>query len=308
MIALRDALREYLTVRRALGFKLERAARLLPDFVTFLEILGARTITTSLALQWAKQPPNGPPQWWAERFSIARGFAKHLQAFDARTEVPPAELLPRRTRRATPFLYSPRDIDSLMEAARKLCPPLRAATYSTLIGLLAVTGMRVGETIRLDRQDIDWTHRLLVVRHSKFGKSREVALHDTTVEALRGYARLRDRTVRQVRAPSFLLSIRGTRLIYKNVHRTFLDLVRGAGLQRRSAHCRPRPHDLRHSFAVSTLLDWYRDGLDVEARLPLLSTYLGHFAPSSTYWYLSAAPELMGLAGRRLEQILGGRL
>jgi len=307
MSALRRTLEEYLTVRRTLGFKLERAARLLPDFVAYLELQDAPTVTTTLAVEWAKQPPDGHPAWWAERLSIVRGFAKHLQAHDARTEVPPAELLPARTRRATPYLYSPRDIDELMKAARKIHSPLRAATYTTLIGLLAVTGMRVGEAIHLARQDVDWKHRLLIIRNSKFGKSREVALHDTTVEALRTYAHLRDRLVRRVKAPRFLLSTRGTALIYKNVHWTYLGLVRTAGLQRRSAHCRPRPHDLRHSFAVSTLLGWYRAGVDVEPRLPLLSTYLGHVAPSSTYWYLSTTPELLALAAQRLEQAPGAQ-
>jgi len=302
MSALRDALPEYLAVRRALGFKMEREGRLLPDFISYLELRGAPAVTTALALEWAKQPPDGHPAWWAQRLGAVRGLAKHLQAFDARTEVPPPELLPHRSRRATPFLYSPQDIARLMEAARNLCPPLRSATYTTLIGLLAVTGMRVGEAIRLDRQDVDWTYGLLVVRNSKFGKSREVPLHDSTVETLRGYERLRDRHVRRPKAPSFLLSTAGTRLLYKNVHRTFLDLVRQAGLQRRSAHCRPRPHDLRHTFAVSTLLDWYRTGADVEAQLPLLSTYLGHADPGSTYWYLSATPELLSLAARRLER------
>ncbi len=302
MSALRDALQEYLAVRRALGFKMERDERLLPDFISYLELRGAPAVTTALALEWGKQPPDGHPAWWAQRLGVVRGFAKHVQTFDARTEVPPAELLPHCTRRATPYLYSPRDIESLMEAARNLRLPLRAATYTTLIGLLAVTGMRIGEAIRLDRQDVDWTHGLLIIRNSKFGKSREVPLHDSTVEALRRYERLRDRHICRPGVPGFLLSTAGTRLIYKNVHRTFLGLVRHAGLQRRSAHCRPRPHDLRHTFAVSTLLGWYRSGADVEVRLPLLSTYLGHSDPNSTYWYLSATPELLSLAARRLER------
>ncbi len=164
--------------------------------------------------------------------------------------------------------------------------------------------MRVGEAIRLDRDDIDWTSGFVTVRDSKFGKSRQIPLHLSAVEALAAYARLRDRLSPQPAAESFFVSIKGTRLIYKTVDWTFLKLVRGAGLQRRSASCRPRLHDLRHTFAVHTILDWYRAGLDVEARLPLLSTYLGHFEPSGTYWYLSAAPELMALAGQRLEHAL----
>ena len=305
MKTLHDRLDDYLVLRRALGFKLERAGRLLPDFIAHLERHGAPTVTTALALAWAKQPPDGHPVWWAHRLSSVRAFAKHLQALDARTEIPAAELLPLRSRRATPYLYSEGDITRLMEAAQKLHHPLRARTYKTLIGLLAVTGMRVGEAIRLDRQDVVWSQRLLVVRNSKFGKSREVPLHDTTVEALRSYARSRDRHCSHPKSPSFLLSTTGKRLVYNTVHATFLALVRSAGLEPRSAGCRPRPHDLRHTFAVSTLLGWYRAGVDVQPRLPSLSTYLGHVDPGSTYWYLSAAPELLALAAHRLERALG---
>jgi integrase len=301
---LRAAVDDYLRIRRALGFKMERPGELLPQFVAHLEQAGAETVTTELALSWAKQPPDGHPAWWAERMGTVRGFAKHLQAFDPATQVPPPDLLPSLPRRATPFLYSNAEVVALMEAASALRPPLRAATYETLVGLLAVTGMRVGEAIRLDRDDLDWNHGLLTVRDSKFGKSREIPLHPSTVEALATYARLRDRLRPQPPAPSFFVSIAGTRLLDKNVHRTFLELVRRAGLQRRSATCRPRPHDLRHTFAMRTLLDWYRAGVEVEARLPLLSTYLGHFHPRDTYWYLSAAPELMALVGQRLERAL----
>jgi integrase len=235
---------------------------------------------------------------------LVRGFARHLQAFDPATQVPPTDLLPRPARRAIPYLYSDTDLGALMKATRALRSPLRRATYDTLVGLLAVTGMRIGEAIRLDSDDLDWTNGLLTVRHSKFGKSRQVPLHPSTVEALAAYAQLRDQLCPQPTAQSFFVSISGARLIYNDVHWTFLQLVRRAGLQRRSATCRPRPHDLRHTFAVRTLLDWYRAGLDVEARLPLLSTYLGHFEPSNTYWYLSAAPELMALASQRLEHAL----
>jgi len=302
---LHTAVDDYLGVRRALGFKLKREGRLLPQLVAYLERAGAETITTELALAWATQPPDGHPAWWAERMGIVRGFARHLQTLDPATQVPPTGLLPRQARRATPFLYSNAEVVALMEAARELRPPLRAATYETLVGLLAVTGMRVGEAIRLDRDDLDWTKGLLTVRDTKFGKSRQVPLHPSTVEALATYARLRDQLCPQPIAQSFFVSVVGTRLIYNNVHLTFLELVRLARLQRRTAARRPRPHDLRHTFAVRTLLDWYRAGLEVEARLPLLSTYLGHFHPRHTYWYLSAAPELMGLAGQRLQDAMG---
>ena len=306
MSPLRGLLEEYLALRRTLGFTLIRAARLLPDFVASMEQHHAPTITTPLALAWAQQPPAGPPAWWAERLSLVRGFARYVQAFDARTEVPPPSLVPAHRPRAIPYIYSDRDLARVLAAARQLHPRLRADTYTTLIGLLATTGLRVGEAIRLDRQDVLWAPRLLIVRDSKFGKSREVPLHDTTAVALRAYAGRRDRRLR-ARAPSFFLSTAGTRLIYQNVHHTFFGLVGRAGLPPRAAGGQPRPHDLRHTFAVRTVLGWYQAGLDVEARLPQLSTYLGHSAPSSTYWYLSATPALMALVVQRLERARGAR-
>jgi len=230
-----------------------------------------------------------------------RGFAKHLALVDERTEVPPAGLLPDQSHRATPYLYSTEEVARLVAAAGRLHSPLRRATLSTLVGLLYATGMRVGEALRLDRDDIDLDQGVLVVRGSKFGKSREVLVHDSTAAALGSYAKRRDELCPKASAPAFFVSLAGTRLRYDNFHLAFLGLVRDAGLRPRSATCRPRPHDLRHSFAVSTLIGWYRDGGDVEPRLAQLSTYLGHVHPANTYWYLSAAPELLVLAAERLE-------
>jgi integrase/recombinase XerD len=230
-----------------------------------------------------------------------RGFARHLHAIDPAHQVPSTELLPGRSHRATPYLYADADITALMAAARSLRSPLRAATFETLVGLLAVTGLRIGEALRLDRDDVDLADGILVIRLSKFGKSREVPLHATTVEALAAYAHRRDRLCPHPVVPAFFLSTAGTRLLYCNAHLTWLELVRRAGLRPRSPHRRPRPHDLRHSFAVRTLLDWYRDGLDVRAHMPALSTYLGHVHPGHTYWYLSGAPELLNLVVARLD-------
>jgi integrase/recombinase XerD len=216
----------------------------------------------------------------------------------------PADLIPARAPRATPYLYSAAEVTALIAAAASLRSPLRAATYQTLIGLLAVTGMRVGEAIRLDRADLDPRAGVLTIRDSKFGKSRLVPLHPTTTAALSGYLRLRDQLHPGPSDPAVFISPAGTRLLYCNVHATWRQLVRTAGLHPRSPHCRPRPHDLRHSFAVASLLDAYATGQDGQARLALLSTYLGHVNPAATYWYLSAAPELLALAGQRLEEHL----
>ena len=215
--------------------------------------------------------------------------------------MPPPGLLPAKPHRAVPYLYSDADIAALMAAARQFRSPLRAATFEALVGLLAVTGLRIGEALRLDRDDVDLAEGVLRIRVSKFGKSREVPVHASTVDALAAYARRRDQLCPRPTGPSFFVSTAGTRLLYCSAHLAWLELVRRAGLQPRSAKCRPRPHDLRHSFAVRTLLGWYRDGADVAARMPLLSTYLGHVHPANTYWYLSAAPELLALVAARLD-------
>jgi integrase len=251
-------------------------------------------------------PQGVDPSWWGRRLSAVRGFAAYLHTIDSATEVPPADLLPMGSRRATPYLYSEHDIASVMAAAAALRLPLRAATYRTLIGLLAVTGLRIGEALRLDRGDIDWSHGLLLVRDSKFGKSREIPLHETTVRALEDYLDQRDRLHPALRGPAVFICTTGNRLLYSDAQCTFHHLVLSAALMPRSASCRPRLHDLRHTFAVRTLQDAYRCGGDVQFRLTLLSTYLGHVDPAATYWYLSAAPELLAFAAQRLERSIGG--
>ena len=304
MIPLRPALKDYLTMRRALGYKLHRTEKLLGDFIGYVEAVAADRITIDLAIAWATLPTNADSNWRSGRLSVVRSFARYLQTLDASTEVPPTDLLPFRSRRAVPYLYSDEDLAALVTAAQSLSSPLRVLTYQTLIPLLAVTGMRVGEAIRLDRNDLDFEHGLLTVRVSKFGKSRELPLHVSSLDALRAYLRVRDRLHPGPKAPSLFISTAGTRLLYCNVNWTFLRLVHQAGLKPRSKACRPRLHDLRHSFAVRTVIDAYRADADVAPRLPLLSTYLGHVHPANTYWYLSAAPELLALAGRRLERSL----
>jgi integrase/recombinase XerD len=303
MSALRGHLEDYLALRRSLGFKLARPARLLAGLIGYLEHAGAATITTEHALAWATGPADADPSWWRARLAAVRPFARYLAPLVPGTEVPPRGLLPGPvSRRAVPYLYSPAEVAALMTAASAIRAPLRAATYQALIGLLAVTGMRAGEAISLDRADLDTGQGLLTIRSGKFGKSRQLPLHPATVQALGRYAELRDRSGPRPASPALFISLAGTRLIYKNVHRTFHQLTKTAGLQPRSAACRPRIHDLRHAFAVTILAGWYRDGGDVAARLPLLSTWLGHADPADTYWYLTGTPELLALAATRLDQ------
>jgi integrase len=298
---LRQALEDYLSIRRAMGFQLDRAEKLLGQFITYLEQREAATVTAEHALAWATLPADAAPRWWAHRLSMVRPFASYLRTLDASTEVPPPGLIPAGPRRATPYLYSDTEIDAIVTAAATLRGPLRAATVQAVIRLLAVSGMRVGEVIRLDRDDLDIRDGVLTVRHTKFGKTRLVPLHPSSVAALRGYLRIRDELLPAPANPALFVSTAGTRLRYNAVWGTFHRLVELAGLTARSGSCRPRIHDLRHGFAVRTLLDWYRDGVDVTAWLPRLSTYLGHTDPKHTYWYLSAAPELLQLAARRLD-------
>jgi integrase len=306
MSPLHQALANYLQIRRALGYKLERAEKLLVQYLDHLDRLGEEVVTVENAVGWVTLPA-GDVNWWAFRMSAVRGFATYLHALDPAHEVPPQDLLPRQSRRTTPYLYSEQEVHALMAATSSLRFELRQASYRTLIGLLSVTGMRVGEAIRLDDSDLDLRHGVLTVRETKFGKSRELPLHPSAVVALRAYLRLRDRHQATRVSDAVLISPAGSRLLYCNVSHTFVQLVDRAGLKPRSARCRPTLHGLRHSFAVRTLLGWYRAGVQIEPRLPLLSTYLGHVHPKDTYWYLTAAPELLALAAGRLERSHGGQ-
>jgi integrase len=305
MTGLRGHLEDYLRLRESLGYKIVQPRRYLRHFVAHLEHLGLATVTTDAAVAWATQPQGVRPGEWARRYGLVRGFAGYLRAIDPATEIPPAGLVAGKNRRATPYLYSDTEIAALMDAARRLPSPLRAATYECLLGLLAVTGMRIGEAIALDRDDVDLASGILTIRAAKFGRTRQIPLHPTTVRALAAYAQRRDELCPRCPSTAFLVSTKGTRLFYSTFHLVFSHLVTQAGLAPRSASCRPRPHDLRHSFTVHTLLRWYRDGLDVASRLPLLSAYLGHAHPGATYWYLTGAPELLALAADRLETAWG---
>ena len=306
MSALRRELADYLSVRRALGFKLDRDGKLLPDFLAYLARIGTTHVTSATAVTWASQPRAVHPAWWTARLVMVRGFAKYLHTLDPRHEVPPLGLLPHRRARTEPYVYSEADIAALLSATATVRSAMKATTYRTLLALLSVTGLRVGEAIALDERDVDRSHAVLLIRKTKFGKTREVPLHATTVKALVSYARERDRAVLRRRTRSFFVSSSGTRLFYQNVQQTFLQLVYAAGLWAGRPR-RPRIHDLRHTFAIRTVLGWYRAGQDVEARLPLLSTYLGHVGCSSTYWYLSAVPELLQQATIRLERACKAR-
>ena len=286
MISLRKAVKDYLTMRRSLGFKLRDMGYNLRHFVSFMEQQKASIITTELALRWAQQPPDVQAAHWAARLSFVRSFARYWSAIDARTEIPPMGLLPYRTKRATPHIYSNDEIQQILKAARNLPPStgLRPWTYYSLFGLMAVTGMRISEVIHLDHADVDLNQGLLVVRLTKFSKSRLIPLHPSTVKRLKRYLHRRNELYPRPLTARFFLSNQGTPLTDCMVRWTFVKLSRQIGLRKVGDSFGPRLHDLRHRFAVTTLLHWYRTGVDVEQRLPVLSTYLGHAPVTDTYW------------------------
>ena len=304
MSKLRHALVDYLNMRRALDYKMDKAERLLGQFITFAEDRGEVHVRIETALAWAIQPEGAAAIWTSRRLAEVRLFARHLHTLDEATEVPPDDLLPARKCRATPYLYTSKEIADLMRATEILRGPHVQATYRTLIGLLAATGMRVGEAIGLDINDFDAGNGMVTIRHGKFDKARALPLHPSTVAALNNYLRRDDRP-REWSIPTLLISSHSKRLRYGTVQPIFQKLLRHCGIAPRSATCRPRIHDLRHSFAVSTIADDYRTDTP-GSRLAILSTYLGHTDPGCTYWYLSAAPELLGLAGERLDRHLRG--
>jgi integrase len=307
MTDLRQAIGDYLRLRRSLGHQMAEAAYLLADFAVFMDERGEHAVTIAAALDWVKaREPEVVTTASPRRITALRGFARYLSGLDPATEVPPLGLVPYNRRRGQIFLYSDADIAAIMTAAKQtIREPLRAATYHTLIGLLAASGLRIGEAIKLDRDDIDWAEGVLLIRESKFGKSRLVPLQASVMTALRQYDALRDQLMPKPEDPAFFISLTARRLIYAVVCPTFRALVDTAGVGIGAPH-KPRLHELRHSFAVRTLLRWYRAGDDVQAKIPSLSTYLGHREPACTYWYLSAAPELLALAAARRESIQKG--
>lgn len=313
--SIREHAEQYLAMRRSLGFKLTTFGTRLLGFVTYLESHDLTVITTDAALAWATATPRSSDEvHWSRRLMVARIFARHMAVLDPATQIPPPGVLPHHYRRVTPHLFTDAQIAALMDAASSLRPALRARTWQTLIGLLVVSGLRDGEACRLDDTDLEddadsndeavGAGGLLTIRNSKHGKYRQVPIHASTVAALRDYQHERDRVFATPRTPALLVSTRGTRLD-ANISKTFADLVRAVDITTPAGRRPPRLADFRHSFCAATLLDWYRDGQDVPARMPALSTFLGHADPKSTYWYLTGTPELLALAAARLEHVFG---
>ena len=278
---IRERAEQYLAMRRALGFKLATFGLKLLSFIDYLEAHDMNVITTDAAVAWAMTPPHSTDEvHWSRRLMVARIFARHLAVLDPATQIPPADMLPHHYRRVTPHLYTDTEIAALLDAADGLRPPPRALTWRTFICLLVVSGLRTSEACRLDVADVDFDGGVLTIRDSKYGKHRLVPIHSSTVTALQGYLRATDRLRATTGTASVFVSTRGTRLDHNNIAGVFAGLVQAAGITTPAGQRRARLHDFRHSFATATLLDWYRDGVDVAARLPRLSTFLGHADPT----------------------------
>lgn len=312
MNSLRQAVQEYLAMRRSLGFKLQRTGTMLLDFVRFLAQQRAPYITLPLALAWAQQPSGGQADTRAaQRLSCVRLFARFRSVTDPRTQIPPAGLLPFRPQRARPYLYSDNEIRQLLRATltmplsprhRKRCA-LLPWVYYCLFGLLSVSGLRLSEARNIGLKDVDLRAGVLTIRGAKFGKDRLVPLHASTSKVLADYITRRQRHWAGQPVSSYLfVSSWGNRLDNAQIHRAFYAVSRRIGIRGSSASHGPRLHDLRHRFATLTLVNWYRSEQDPERRLPLLSAFLGHAHISDTQWYLSGSPELMREAMSRLEQ------
>jgi integrase/recombinase XerD len=313
MSTLSRELDRYLTIRRSLGYRLRAHERILRKLVAFAEQQGAEHISTDLFLRWQKAPGSANRHTRAQSLAMVRLFAQWLHGIDSEHEVPPKGLIPRCNRRPNPYIYSDDEIRRIVEAAAKLpsANDIRALTYPVLFGLIAVTGMRISEALSLDVGDVDLETGVVTIQRGKFGKSRLLPLSTDTTARLTVYARERDRR-HGCRPQPFFVSDRGERIAYTTARETFVAVCKNIGLrpaQRfgRSGHG-PRIHDLRHTFAVRTIMNWYRTGKDPAREMIKLTTYLGHADPADTYWYIEAVPELLELASTRATASLAGEV
>lgn len=302
---------DYLAERRRLGFQLHSWDTLLAGFVRFVADRHHHgPLTVDLMADWARQDTwhRQTPSTWAARLAKLRLFARYLKQFEPATEVPDPRLFGPERGRVAPHIFHEDEIVDLLAAAARLGPPgsLRPATYETLFGLMASTGLRISEAIHLRDADVDLKRGILTIRQTKFAKSRQVPVHPSTIEALSRYRRQRARHVPTTADMPFLIGSRGRRLGQplgdRQAHRVFNALHDRLGWVNRGAHAAPRLHDLRHTFAVRRLMRWYADGTNIDQMMLALSTYMGHTEIFYTYWYLSAVPELMALAGGRFER------
>ena len=306
MKSLINSLDEYLKIRRSLGFTLKDTEKLLNNFISFLTQRNHAYITVKLALECAMLPQNALRSTWGRRLAIIRLFAKYLAAEDPRTEIPSPQLLSQKIKRLQPYIYSDKEIVQLLSAFQELpTRGLRHHTYFYFFGLMVVTGCRVSELIALNREDVDMKNGWITIRDSKCHKSRLLPLHPTTLRQIKKYCKLRDSQFPIPDTQSFFLSDQGTQVSNSGTRKVFIRISKRIGLRGTTDSKGPRIHDIRHTFAVKTMLNWYRDGVDINQKISLLSTYLGHKKPSDTYWYITSMPELLAQAALRFENKIG---
>jgi integrase len=314
LTSLRSHVERYLAERRRLGFSTRSDIYVLRSFARHVHAVGHRgPLTVEIITEWARCDSHGSkdPQTWARRLKRLRTFLRWLQQFEPRTEVPDDSIFGRLPERQSPHIFSEAEIVDLLAAARRLgpAPGLRGIVYETLFGLIASTGLRIGEALSLRNMDVDLKNGMLTIRRTKFGKSRQVPMHPSTVDALRRYRWMRDLAEGPAGEDGpFLVGTRGRRrglsLGNRQVHRVFCELRQKLGWRNRGAHHAPRIHDLRHAFVVRRILRWQAQGVDIDQAMLSLSTYVGHTMVTNTYWYLSAVPELMALAAGRFESFM----
>lgn len=307
-VTLSQHAQQYLSERRRLGFQLRSMGYALHSFTHYVDRLKPyRPVTLELMAEWARRDRghSTDPRTWARRLKILRPFTRWLRQFEPSTEVPDDAVFGPVGERVAPHIYSEQEIAQLVRAAGQLSPELRGTTYSTLFALIASTGLRVSEAVRLNNADVDLKAGLLTVRRTKFAKSRHVPLHSSAIEPLRQYRRSRDRRVTPTEDSPFFVGSRGRRrgerLSTRQVDRVFASLRTRLGWHNRGAHHAPRVHDLRHAFVVRRILAWHSQGIDIDQAMLSLSTYVGHAMVTNTYWYLTAIPELMALAAKKFE-------
>lgn len=309
MKTLTHRLEEYLALRRAMGYSLDSTGRLLGKFTEYADLKGQHTITTSLFLDWKASFGNANPNTWAQRLGMVRMFAIWLAQRDDQTEVPPTQLLPGNQKRNTPYIYSKSEIASIVEEAGKLPSDYgtRGALWRTFFGLVSVTGMRVSEAIKLDNSDVDMKNAVVTVQQGKNNRIRQLPIDQSVVEQLNDYAQLRDQFINTA-SDRFFLKEDGIPASACGARYNFAQVSMKVGLRSQQRFCRhghgPRIHDLRHTFAVHTILEWFREERNIEREMYKLSNYLGHTKPKNTYWYIEAIPELMQLAAARSESRL----
>jgi len=300
---------QYLAERRRLGFNVRTVAYSLRGFVRHIEVISHRgLLTIEVMADWARRDSHGSndPHTWARRLKHLRAFARWVRQFEPLTEIPDHTIFGRVDERQAPHIYSEPEIVDLLAAARRLGPATapRGLVFETLFGLVASCGLRIGEALSLRNADVDLRHGMLLIRKAKFGKSRQVPMHPSTIEALRRYRRALDMAGEPAEPEAaFFIGTRGQRhglpLGDRQVHRVFVELREQLGWRNRGNHHAPRIHDLRHTFVVRRITQWQTQGVDVDQAMLALSTYVGHAEVRNTYWYLSAAPELMAVAGDR---------